>query len=43
MRMHMCRFTRLTNGHSKKVANHAPLIALYTLFTTSSGRMGSCA
>ena len=32
MRMHMRRFTRLTNGHSKKVANHAPMVALYTLF-----------
>ena len=28
----MRRFTRLTNGHSKKVANHAHLMALYTLF-----------
>jgi IS1 family transposase len=32
MRMHMRRFTRLTNGHSKKVANHAHMVALYTLF-----------
>ena len=32
MRMHMRRFTRLTNGHSKKVANHAQMVALYTLF-----------
>jgi hypothetical protein len=32
MRMHMSRFTRLTNGHSKKVANHAHMVALYTLF-----------
>ena len=32
MRMHMRRFTRLTNGHSKKVANHAHIVALYTLF-----------
>jgi hypothetical protein len=23
--------TRLTNGHSKKVANHAHMVALYTL------------
>jgi hypothetical protein len=30
--MHMRRFTRLTNGHSKKVANHAHMVALYTLF-----------
>jgi len=32
MRMHMRRFTRLTNGHSKKVANHAAMVALYTVF-----------
>lgn len=32
MRMHMRRFTRLTNGHSKKVANHAHMVALYALF-----------
>ena len=32
MRMHMRRFTRLTNGHSKKVENHAHMVALYTLF-----------
>lgn len=32
MRMHMRRFTRLTNGHSKKVANHAHMVAIYTLF-----------
>lgn len=32
LRMHMRRFTRLTNGHSKKVANHAHMVALYTLF-----------
>ena len=30
--MHMRRFTRLTNGHSKKVANHAHMVALYTFF-----------
>lgn len=30
--MHMRRFTRLTNGHSKKVANHAHMVALYTMF-----------
>ncbi len=28
--MHMRRFTRLTNGHSKKVANHVHMVALYT-------------
>jgi|HubBroStandDraft_3_1064219.scaffolds.fasta_scaffold31464_1 IS1 family transposase len=32
MRMHMRRFTRLTNGHSKKVANHAHMVALYTVY-----------
>ena len=32
MQMHMRRFTRLTNGHSKKVANHAHMVALYTVF-----------
>src|SRR5665213_3869674 len=32
MRMHMRRFTRLTNGHSKKVANHVHMVALYTLY-----------
>lgn len=31
-RIHMRRFTRLTNGHSKTVANHAHMVALYTLF-----------
>jgi hypothetical protein len=32
MRMHMRRFTRLTNGFSKKIANHAHMVALYTVF-----------
>ena len=32
MRMHMRRFTRLTNGHSKTLANHVHMVALYTLF-----------
>jgi hypothetical protein len=30
MRIHMRRFTRLTNGFSKKVENHAHMVALYT-------------
>lgn len=32
MRMHMRRFTRLTNGFSKKVANHAHMVAIYTVW-----------
>lgn len=41
MRMHMRRFTRLTNGHSKKVANHAHMVALYTVFYNFIRRHGS--
>jgi len=29
MRMHMRRFTRLTNGHSKKIENHAFAVAIH--------------
>ena len=32
MRMHMRRFTRLTNGFSKKLENHVHMIAIYTVF-----------
>ena len=32
MRMHMRRFTRLTNAFSKKIENHACAIALHTMF-----------
>lgn len=32
MRMHMRRFTRLTNGFSKKAENHARMVALYTVW-----------
>lgn len=32
MRMHMRRFTRLTNGFSKKFENHARMVALYTVW-----------
>jgi IS1 family transposase len=32
MRMHMRRFTRLTNGHSKKIDNHRHAVALHYMF-----------
>lgn len=32
MRQHMRRFTRLTAGHSKKLANHVHMVALYTVW-----------
>jgi len=32
MRMHMRRFTRLTNGFSKKVENHAHMVSLYAVW-----------
>jgi len=32
MRMHMRRFTRLTNAFSKKLENHIHMVALYTVF-----------
>jgi IS1 family transposase len=32
LRMHMRRFTRLTNGFSKKLENHAATVALYFMF-----------
>jgi IS1 family transposase len=32
MRMHMRRFTRLTNGFSKKIENHAHAVALHYMF-----------
>ncbi|HEY6211952.1 MAG TPA: IS1 family transposase, partial [Vicinamibacterales bacterium] len=32
MRMHMRRFTRLTNAFSKKFDNHVHMVALYTVW-----------
>ncbi len=32
MRMHMLRFTRLTNAFSKKLENHMHAISLYFMF-----------
>lgn len=32
MRMHMRRFTRLTNAHSKKIENHACAVSLHAMF-----------
>ena len=32
MRMHMRRFTRLTNGFSRRIENHTAAVALYSLY-----------
>ncbi len=32
MRMHMRRYTRMTNAFSKKLENHMHMVALYTVF-----------
>ena len=32
MRMHMRRYTRLTNGFSKKFMSHVHMVALYTVW-----------
>ena len=36
MRMHNRRFTRLTNAFSKKFESHVQMVALYTVFSTTS-------
>jgi IS1 family transposase len=43
MRMNMRRFTRLTNGFSKKVANHAAMVSLHFMaynFARTHGSLG---
>ena len=41
MRMSMRRFTRLTNGFSKKVVNHVAAVVLSSCTTTSAGSISS--
>ena len=36
-RMHMRRYTRLTNAHSKKFENHCHMVALYTVWYNFAG------
>ena len=42
MRMHMRRFTRLTNGFSKKVENHAYAVALHMMYYNFVRVLGKC-
>jgi IS1 family transposase len=43
MRMSMRRFTRLTNGFSKKVDNHAHAVALHAMYYSFGASMRRCA
>ncbi len=43
MRMHMRRFTRLTDAFSKKFENHAHMVAIYTVCYTGSAFTRRCA
>lgn len=43
MRMHMRRFTRLTNAFSRKLENHAAMLSLYFMFTISPASIRPCA
>ena len=42
MRMAMRRFTRLANAFSKKLENHAHMVALYALWYNSSASIRGC-
>jgi IS1 family transposase len=43
LRMHMRRFTRLTNAFSKKVENHTHAVALHMMYSISSASIKRCA
>jgi hypothetical protein len=41
MRMGMRRFTRLTNGHSKKIENHCHALALHYVYYNFAGKQAA--
>jgi IS1 family transposase len=41
MRIHMRRFTRLTNGHSKKIEDHACAVSLHAMFYNFTRRQAA--
>lgn len=43
MRQHMKRFARLTAAHSKKIDNHAHMVALYTVWYNFARIIRRCA